>query len=218
VVGQSRGDNANTQVKNKEVKINEQYFTGTQVSVFIGGTWVDDINGINYEVIHDRAPVFGYGSEHFDLFPKGSKIVTGTFNINFREPNYLFLILEKTKLLSRRPTLDRVENLKEAEKLETFVNDPRTSFDRFFDNPDYKAAKDISVKQHSILTTEGKARVPERMNHSSFDIVIGYGAKLTADSPAEVIRGVQLMGRAKPIVVDGRAIQESYQFMARRLT
>lgn len=217
-MGESRGDNVNTQVKNKEVKINEMYFTGTQVSVFIGGMWVDDINGINYEVIHDRSPVFGYGSEHYDLFPKGSKIVTGTFNINFREPNYLFLILERAKLLSRTPTLDRVQNSKEAEKLETFLDDPRTSFDRFFSNPDFKKAREIAVKQNTILTTEGKAKVPERMNHTSFDIVIGYGSDLTADSPAEVIRGVQLMGRAKPIVVDGRAIQESYQFMARRLT
>ena len=82
--------------------INDQYFSGAQASLFIGDTWVDDIVDINYRVMHNRQPVYGYGSQHFDFVPKGTILVQGEFTINFREPNYLWMILSRYKSFNQK--------------------------------------------------------------------------------------------------------------------
>jgi hypothetical protein len=210
-----QGDNKAT----RGTSINEQYFSGTQTSIFIGDVWVDDIFSIDYNVQHSRSPQFGYGSQHFDFLPKGVMIVTGSFAINFREPNYLWIILDRFKKFNKSPQ-ERLEDSKnrDAENASlSYEGDKRQRFDSFFNDNNPETAKENLLKQSRQVNGLGVQKGEENFNHPAFDIVIGYGADLSSDSPGEIISNVHVVGRGKVINTDGRPVQEQYNFIARRL-
>lgn len=206
-----------------EVKINEQYFSGAQASIFIGDTWVDDIVTMDMAIATNRAPIYGYGSQFFDFVPKGSVLITGQFTINFREPNYLWLILERNKEFD--PDFQR--QLKKKEEIEeelrnqptvSFGGDARTNLDFFFNSDDASQAAQI-LKESSGLADVSQTQVRDqtRFNHRAFDILVGYGAELNEDTVGEKIQTVILQGKGKSINSDGRPILEQYNFIARNM-
>lgn len=74
---------------------NSEYFSGAQVSVYIGDVWVDDITSITFQVEQKRSPLYGYADQYFRDVAKGQVLVQGSFTINFKEAGYLFLILDR---------------------------------------------------------------------------------------------------------------------------
>jgi hypothetical protein len=206
-----------------DVKINNQFFSGTQASLFIGDTWVDDIVSISYQHHHNRQPVFGYGSQHWDFVPKGIIMIQGEFTINFREPNYLFMILERYKkfnapsasraISSEQRKMDLTE--KRIQDInQTFPDDPRRNLEHFFaaDADSARRVKDVLGNQ--FYGTPKSTQKTERMNHQNFGITIGYG-DLGPNTIGEKINGIQLLGKGKVIQIDGRPIMETYSFIAR---
>lgn len=210
--------------KNTRTKINNVYYSGTQVSVFIGDIWVDDCVSISWQKSHNRNPVYGYGSQHFDLMPKGTILVTGELAINFREPNYLNMILKRYANFNSESG-ETAQGTKEKidraikENRASFPNDPRVNLDLFF-NADPEKAKLVQaglVENFSSTTSTKSNRIIERMNHNSFNITIGYG-DLTSDPIGQKINSVQLMSQGKAINPDGRNILEVYSFIARDMS
>lgn len=206
------------------VIFNKQYFAGTQASLFIGDTWVDDVTSIDYQVHHSRTPVYGYGSQHFDFLPKGTILVSGSFTINFREPNYLWMILARYKTFNPEDIRNgktaknkaRYANLAK-EELKTFPNDPRKNFDLFM-NPSTGNAQAVKNELNNALVTKRHAgKKAERFNHGIFAITLGYGSDL-ANAIGERINYVQIMGKSKVVMADGRPVQETYSFIARDIS
>ena len=74
---------------------NTEYFSGAQVSVYIGDVWIDEITSIAYSVQQSRAPLYGYNDTYFRDVAKGKVLVQGQFTINFKEAGYLFLVLNR---------------------------------------------------------------------------------------------------------------------------
>lgn len=200
-------------------KINNHYFSGVQTSLFIGDVWIDDISSIEYAVRHSREPIYGYGSQHFDFLPKGNILVTGSFIINFREPNYLWIILERYKKFnqSREQRLIEGKKLDLAELSNTYAGDERQRFNDFFNEIDPATAKGRLLEQSREFNGIAEPDSGENLNHEAFDILIGYGAELGPESPGETISSVHVMGKGKVIQIDGRPVQEQYQFIARRI-
>jgi hypothetical protein len=207
-----------------QVKINDQYFSGVQASVFIGDIWVDDIVSLDYQVDHNREPIYGYGSQHFDFIPKGRILVTGSFTINFREPNYLWMILARYKVFNP----DEIQNNKAAldyqraaditrGELETFPNDPRKNFDLFMAQNTGSAEAVKQELNNSLVTKSSRGKKPERFNHGIFAITVGYGSDL-ANAIGERINFVQITGKGKVVMADGRPVQETYSFIARDIS
>lgn len=200
-------------------EINKQYFSGNQASLFIGDLWVDDITSFNYSVQHGRVPQYGYGSQHFDFLPKGNMLITGSFSINFREPNYLWLILDRQKNFNESRT-SRIEKARKAEskiRAQTYEGDVRKRFDEFFQNPNADTARESLLEQSREFNGVSENNTRENFNHSAFSILVGYGSELGSDSPGETIEGVSIMGKSKIVNIDGRPIQEEYSFIARKL-
>jgi hypothetical protein len=206
------------------VVINDQYFSGVQSSVFIGDVWVDDIVSLDYSVDHSRNPVYGYGSQHFDFLPKGRILVTGTFTINFREPNYLWMILARYKTFQNDEIADSKAAL-DAQKaadittkeLETFPSDPRKNFDLFMAQNTSNSQAVARELNNALTTKTSRVRKPERFNHGIFAITVGYGSDLS-EAVGERINYVQIMGKSKVIMADGRPVQEQYSFIARDIS
>lgn len=70
-----------------------EYFSGTQAALYIGDVLVDEVSSFAFNVQQSKTPIYGYASQLFDAVSKGTVIVTGSFSVNFKEANYLYLVL-----------------------------------------------------------------------------------------------------------------------------
>lgn len=209
-------------------EINNVYFSGAQTSIYIGDIWIDDINSINYTVQQSTTPIYGYGSQHYDLLPKGQILISGSFRINFKEPNYLWIALKAAQRYQIDAETVKRKKIDDA-KIDwqktnvSFEQDKRNNLDIFLsgDGPSIEALKArFSTPKVSSLTDIPKSagsNIQENMNHSLFNITLGYGTSLNSNNNiGEMLEGVMIVGSAKQIETTGQPIQEEYQFIARR--
>ena len=73
----------------------EEYFSGADVSIYIGNTWIDEVSNLSFELMEQVMPIFGYASRTYDTVARGQRIVRGSFSINFKESNYLYDVIEE---------------------------------------------------------------------------------------------------------------------------
>lgn len=216
------------------MKLNEHYFSGSQASVFIGDIWVDEISDLQYSVAANATPIYGYGDTFFSHVAQGRVLVQGNFTINFREPNYLFMVLERYK--NRLPNFKKNEkaieeygNYRTWEKENRFgdrtsdtvsytpsYEDARNNLDNFFNqSPIDKIRIGATAADNRLNNLEGY--LVNDFAIPLFDIKIGYGAVLDEDTVGQQIVGVKLVGRGKAIMANGEPIKESYSFFAQNL-
>ena len=72
-----------------------EYFCGSNCSVYIGDVFVDEITYIEYRRVQDKTPLYGYASQLFDGTARGHVLVTGAFSINYKESGYLWATLRR---------------------------------------------------------------------------------------------------------------------------
>lgn len=88
-----------TQVYDKD------YFSGSQVSIYIGDVMIDEITGLEFTYTQNKVPHYGWASQRFDALAPGIEIIQGTFSINFKESAYLLLVLSRFFSKNRNPLL-----------------------------------------------------------------------------------------------------------------
>ena len=76
------------------------YYTGSQMFLYIGDVWVDEITSLQYTRQQQKTPIYGYASQMFDDMAAGQVIVQGSFTINYKEQGYLWAILRRWKNIS----------------------------------------------------------------------------------------------------------------------
>ena len=86
----------------------KEYFSGANVRVYFGDVWIDQMASISFELQEQVTPVYGFHSHTFDRVSRGSRIVQGSFSLNFTENGYLQTILDS--LASREGSQGRVKN------------------------------------------------------------------------------------------------------------
>lgn len=211
-------------------KMNTEYFSGSQASIFIGDVWVDDILDWQCSLGANAMPIYGYGSTFYDHACQGRVLAQGSFTINFREPNYLFAILARYRKYNgffdpkEQEVLPSNPYSVEKDLKELKYQDKRRALDDFFFSN--KGATD----DRGIITTElfmgnsGSNSLSTLNNTNSnefaiptFDIKIGYGSTIDQDTIGEQIVGVKLVGKGKVIMANGEPIKESYSFFARNV-
>ena len=72
----------------------KRYFSMIDAEIFFGNEYVEDLATIDWSVNQNALPIFGYNSYTYDEVARGSRIISGSFTINFTSPNYLFDILK----------------------------------------------------------------------------------------------------------------------------
>lgn len=78
-----------------------EYFSGTQAALYIGDVLVDEVSSYGFQVQQVKTPLYGYASQLFDKVSKGTVLVTGSFTVNFKEANYLYLVLMRYQAFNR---------------------------------------------------------------------------------------------------------------------
>lgn len=83
----------------------QDYFSGSQVSIYVGDVWVDEITSFSYSVTQQKSPVYGYASQLVDVIAPGQVLVEGNFTINYKEQGYLWGVLSRYKNLQLKGEL-----------------------------------------------------------------------------------------------------------------
>jgi len=83
-----------------------EYFSGSQMFLYIGDVWIDEITGLQYSIHHQKTPIFGYASQYWDDVSSGQSMVSGQMSINYKEAGYLWAVLRRFKNISTAASFD----------------------------------------------------------------------------------------------------------------
>lgn len=75
----------------------KRYFSSLDAELYFGGTtsvFIDEILEISWSISQTAMPIFGYNSYTFDDLAVGSRIINGSFTINFTKSRYLYDVLK----------------------------------------------------------------------------------------------------------------------------
>jgi hypothetical protein len=174
----------------------EPYFAGSDVSIYFGDAWVDEIVSLNFTLLEYVQPVFGYNSYVYDACMRGSRIIQGNFRINFRESYYLHKIIMSDIINGKENSWSRysrdrvtVEDYIAKRKANEIVSSLGTMTDKDLKDqiesmkmPDLlKVAKRIQDQVWDKKTTAGSTDDDApffRHAAKGFTVVIMYGSKL----------------------------------------
>lgn len=79
-----------------------KYYSSLDADILFGGVFIDEVTNLNFAVQQNAMPIYGYNSYTFDDIALGSRIVQGTFSINFTEANYLTRVQKVMTAISRQ--------------------------------------------------------------------------------------------------------------------
>lgn len=220
-------------------RFSEEYFSGCDVSIYFGDVLVDEIVALQFSMVENVAPIYGYASYTYDAVARGTRIIQGSFRIAFKEDYYIHAITNEIEYGLKSGTI------KEGAPF-TFKN----SYGENTVDGMLKAATHLTPTEFDQLATEyekslwgaGNEAFTTRINeqeHTSYfypagrqdnlhkdgyNIMIVYGAMERENksngginSTAKTIIGVQLTGCQQIIDPSGQPILEEYSFMARDL-
>lgn len=153
---------------------NIDYYTGSQASIYIGDIWVDEITSIDYQLIQDRKPIYGYASTLYDDLSEGQVLVQGQFTINFKEAGYLWLVLNRYRTINKGGSnlMDDIKNPFKSsstatrQNVEQIVNGELTVYER---NEQLKEiANEVAITEHKgALKTLDAAKNAIKYEHIS---------------------------------------------------
>lgn len=136
------------------------YFSGANIYVNINGVPALEVAGISYQVQDSTAPIYGYSSRIFDAVALGQKIVRGTLIINFIQPNYLAMLIERGRVISGSSAglAGAYESLTDTGAAEQSVDDAYEKYE----GPDSELAK--LREEYKATQLEIKELIEKRNN------------------------------------------------------
>lgn len=66
-----------------------KYYSGIDIGIYIGNSFLEEGVSLQFQIVENNIPYYGYGSYTWRRIAKGTRMVQGSFAINFVEPNYL---------------------------------------------------------------------------------------------------------------------------------
>lgn len=94
----------------------ESYFAGSDVTIYFGDIWNEEVSGIQFGLTEEVLPIYGYNSYTFDAAPRGQRIVQGAFRMPFREAGYLYSLINRIAEKQEKSVPRIVYNLSDQER------------------------------------------------------------------------------------------------------
>lgn len=66
-----------------------EYFSGSNIHIFFSDIYIDEITQLQFNMQEHVMPIYGYNSYTYDTKLRGSRIIQGSFQINFKESDYI---------------------------------------------------------------------------------------------------------------------------------
>jgi hypothetical protein len=228
-------------------RFGSEYFAGADIRIYFGDIWIDEITSLQFTLQEQVAPIFGYASYTWDKVARGSRYISGSFSINFKESYYLQQTLNRLTSTVKTETASGFteKQWKSGVDIEALMESADTgNFDKIADDfekslwgavkmDDYKKAMDKS-HQNSYFYPEFRKEDDAKGNpqydnnsqkvltDSGFNIIISYGPMNEANGmntpeTTHTLVNVQLTGVSQVIGGDGNPVQEQYTFIAKDL-
>ena len=217
------------------------YYSGSQISIWFGDIWVNDINSITWQYNQEKRPLYGYASQHFDAVAKGQVLIQGSFVVNFRQKDYISFVIKNLPALyndvvaKAQTEKDRWEAIRPivSTHLRNGTFGPSTNAEiaalaqseNFWEDVDlYERAIWGELYETDKLDTETPDVIQNRIKPNGFDITVSYGNNLAYESKnlyevlsstTKTLNGVHLTGTSQVIQANGEPIQEVYSFFAK---
>ncbi|ABY46702.1 hypothetical protein [Bacillus mycoides] len=213
------------------------YYSGTDIRIYFGDNWIDEIVEIEWTMQEQLAPIYGYASYTWDKVARGNRLVQGSFSINFKEAGYLQTVLNSlsSEMKDENEWFSLAEfngeNGQSAHK-NTKVEDLIGNFQALAD--DYENAlwgtnsnssKLIdSRKTDTFFYSTNENEKNKNLKEHGFNILLTYGNNPCAVRGAgsyktvQTIVGVQLTGVSQRVDPSGNPISEVYTFIAKDIS
>jgi hypothetical protein len=221
------------------------YYSGSQISIWFGDIWIDDVKSITWTYNQSKGRLFGYASQQFDSVAEGLVDIQGGFTINFRDRGYITYVLQNIKRLYKTLSAMKshsdlefdMRSVKEAISmhLKNGTFGPKTYDELIGMASDGDFFEKAKVYEDAIWGDDEKRKresgfieTPDIFQHGKFpdgfDIMITYGnvgsvknytIEDVYSSTIKTLNGVHLTGSQQWIDVGGEPIEETYSFFAR---
>ncbi|HDR7632489.1 TPA: hypothetical protein QCX75_001179 [Bacillus mycoides] len=213
------------------------YYSGTDIRIYFGDNWIDEIVEIEWTMQEQLEPIYGYASYTWDKVARGNRLVQGSFSINFKEAGYLQTVLNSlsSEMKDENEWFSLAEfngeNGQSAHK-NTKVEDLIGNFQALAD--DYENAlwgtnsnssKLIdSRKTDTFFYSTNENEKNKNLKEHGFNILLTYGNNPCAVRGAgsyktvQTIVGVQLTGVSQRVDPSGNPISEVYTFIAKDIS
>lgn len=138
-----------------------EYFTGADVSVYFGDTFVDELYSLEFLLQEPVLPLRGYASYTAHRFVRGARRIQGTFAINFKRAGYLYEILDHLGRLSGTtagavPYVSRLLNQSEdAASIPTWVAQANETINQLLDRTHARQVKSRTPEQWYLPLKRG---------------------------------------------------------------
>ena len=80
-------------------KFDSTYYAGINVQVWFDDILYDDVVNLQYQVIEQVMPIFSYARYTYNFAARGSRVIQGSFSINFKRASYLLSLLNNISIL-----------------------------------------------------------------------------------------------------------------------
>lgn len=229
-------DNSRKMVEYK--RFGQDFFSGADTKIYFGDILVDTVMNLQFSMMENVVPIYGYKSYTFDAVARGNRIIKGSFRIAFKEAYYLHSIINEIEyridagtLKSKAFTFNSSYTENTIERIMASSDNP----DRFEELAD-EYEKAMWGEGNEAFTSRAKEQntttyfYPEAkqdyINNWGFTIMITYGnidretiiqgnQATQPHSTTETIIGVQLMEVGKVIDISGQPLFEEYTFIAK---
>lgn len=228
----SKNKELNKAMKDECHVYNDGYYTSADVKILFGDVVIDDIRLINFNLTEQVEPIYGYASYTFDKMSRGNRIVSGYFDINFKESHYIHAVTDRIgkkraagKGLS---TKNKINDFKEPKTLKQLLNaSSRGAYQSAVDKLEEAfwgkgtITNQIAARENrTFFYQEGTER--GNLKESGYDIVLNYGKIEAPGLPSpkgtiKVIKNVHLYSVETLVDTTGEELFERYQFIARDL-
>jgi hypothetical protein len=192
------------------------YYTGSQVSLFIGPIWVEDLVAINYEMANSKSPVWGWNEMYTDMTLEGNFLVQGTLTVHYKETDYLGRLINQLR--------DMLAKVDSKDDIDSIINNRKSRFATRIESrlieqqvsPEEIAAimRDASLR-YDVIVNE---LVNQNSNYFNYDlsIVAGNYRQGSDDIAIKIFERFVLKDEISQTSPDGGTLYTTYRWWARR--
>ena len=210
---------------------NKRYYSSAEAKLFFGGEELEEIVTINWTMQEPKMPLYGYNSFTFDEVAVGSRIIQGTFIINYLVPNYLAKIVRTNAATTSTATdSENTEQLQQQQSDEDKAEDKEvtTGSEKSTANDQAAVGKKTTTaatahdnKSDSLYSSDSGegGKIDHHKAHTNlpqnFSIKVRYGSDKEGTVPCITFDEVWLQSMGQTLTENGSPVYEQYSFIAR---
>lgn len=202
-----------------------EYVSGGQIQLHLGDNFMRDVNSLQYSLIEKTLPIHGYNSYTYDAVIRGQRTISGSFTINFHDPNslegdlYQLLYGSKSKA-STNNVLSAEERQELANRLMKINSNSKEAIaikQRLrADWHNNQEEKSVNFGESNIISLRKKR--PYFFNEREDILRKGLNLKIGFDvnwQYEKEIVGLQIVGVQSGFDSNGTPVSERYSFIAK---